>query len=157
MASRRPENTLRVSPSPLMADLRDDLTVIRSKQPHLVAPFKMPLNRGDRTLHVNDLVHAAYLQLRNASSAMWQNQTRVLVTVVKVMRQRFVDSLRAHRAVGRRGRRLPVAIPGDMVASTPIPAVFVLGLDQALTRLAEFDRRQVPIIGMHLCAGLISK
>ena len=114
----------------------------------------MRFERGDHTLQPTALVNEAYLRLENCSASMWQDRSRVLGMAANVMRHVLVDHARA-RAAGKRGDpRLQVTLDEGLVATSTSSIADVLAVDEALTRLAEFDRRQAEILEMHFFAGM---
>jgi RNA polymerase sigma factor (TIGR02999 family) len=85
---------------------------------------------------------------------MWQDRTRVLGLAANVMRHILVDYARAHGAGKRGDGQLQVTLVDNMVATANSSTADVLAVDEALTRLAEFDSRQAKILEMHFFAGL---
>ncbi len=69
------------------------------------------------------------------------------------MRNILVDSARAHRAGKRGARAVQVTLDEGLVAAAGA-TVDVLAVDEALTRLVTFDRRQADILELHFFAGL---
>jgi RNA polymerase sigma factor (TIGR02999 family) len=121
---------------------------------HRLAVGKMRFERGNHTLQPTALVNEAYLRLENCSASMWQDRNRVLGLAANVMRHVLVDHARA-RGAGKRGDpKLQVTLDEGLVATTNSSVADVLAVDEALTRLAEFDRRQAEILEMHFFAGM---
>jgi RNA polymerase sigma-70 factor, ECF subfamily len=137
-----------------MPEVGDDLASSLYQELHRLAAGKMRFERGNHTLQPTALVNEAYLRLGNCSDSMWQDRARVLGTAANVMRHILVDYARAHNAGKRGDGQLQVALVEDMIASTSSSTVDILAVDEALTRLAEFDPRQAKIIEMHFFAGL---
>jgi RNA polymerase sigma factor (TIGR02999 family) len=109
-------------------------------------------NRPDHTLQPTALVHEAYLRLVDQSNAHWQSRAHFYAVAAKAMRQILIDHARRHDAAKRGGkwRRLPLA--PDLAA--PFTGADMLALDEALTRLAELNRRQADIVEMRFIVGL---
>ncbi len=121
---------------------------------HRLAAGKMRFERGNHTLQPTALVHEAYLRLADCSDSMWHDRTRVLGLAANVMRHILVDYARAHGA-GKRGcGALQVTLDEGMIAAASSSTVDVLAVDEALSRLAVFDRRQAEILELHFFAGL---
>jgi RNA polymerase sigma-70 factor, ECF subfamily len=150
MATRRQEDLPRLPSSPLGHELAASLY----QELHRLAAGKMRFERGNHTLQPTALVNEAYLRLGGCSDSMWQDRARVLGTAANVMRHFLVDYARAHNAGKRGDGRLQVTLIEDVVAGPTVSTVDILAVDEALTRLAEFDPRQAQILEMHFFAGL---
>src|ERR1700761_7784911 len=118
-----------------------------------LAAVKMRFERGNHTLQPTALVHEAYLRLAECSDLVWLDRTQVLRAAAHVMRHILVDHARAHFADKRGGHRLQVTLDENLAGGRN-PRADVLAVDEALTRLAEFDPRQAQILEMHFFAGL---
>src|SRR5271156_2393500 len=154
MVTRRQEDPSRLPSSPLMPEAGHDLASSLYQELHRLAAGKMRFERGNHTLQPTALVHEAYLRLGGCSDSMWQDRTRVLGMAANVMRHILVDHARAHNAGKRGDGQLQVTLVEDMVPGTSRSTVDILAVDEALTRLAEFDPRQEKIVEMHFFAGL---
>jgi RNA polymerase sigma-70 factor (ECF subfamily) len=144
----------RVPASPLMPKDEPDFASSLYAELHRLAAGKMRFERGDHTLQPTALVNEAYLRLENCSASMWKDRSRVLGLAANVMRHVLVDHARA-RGAGKRGDpKLQVTLDEGLVATTTSSPADVLAVDEALTRLAEFDRRQAEILEMHFFAGM---
>jgi RNA polymerase sigma-70 factor, ECF subfamily len=120
---------------------------------HRLAAAKMRFERGNHTLQPTALVNEAYLRLSDSPDSMWQDRSRVLGTAASVMRHILVDHARAHNAEKRGDGLVQVTLIEENMAAAGNP-VDVLAVDEALTRLAEFDPRQAKVLEMHFFAGL---
>jgi RNA polymerase sigma-70 factor, ECF subfamily len=154
MATRRQEDPQRLPSSPSMPEAGHDITSTLYKELHRLAAGKMRFERNDHTLQPTALVNEAYLRLANCSDSMWQDRTRVLGLAANVMRHILVDHARAHRAEKRGDPQLHVTLIEENMAATNSSTADVLAVDEALTRLAEFDPRQEKILEMHFFGGL---
>jgi RNA polymerase sigma factor (TIGR02999 family) len=118
----------------------------------LAAHF-MARERPDHTLQATALVHEAYLRLVDQRQANWQNRAHFYGAAAGVMRRILVDHARARRAEKRGGDAHPapfdesLGFSGDQTEE-------LIGLDTALTRLAERSPRQVRIVELRFFAGL---
>jgi RNA polymerase sigma factor (TIGR02999 family) len=109
--------------------------------------------RSDHTLQPTALVHEAYLRLVNQDHAAWQNRAQFFGVASQIMRRILVDHARRARMKKRSGRWAKVTLD-EQIAAMPPPGVDVLDLDDALTRLAEFDPRKSRIAELRFFAGL---
>ena len=115
-------------------------------------PYPNRFERGNHTLQPTALVHEAYIRLADESASAWRDRSRILAVAAHVMRNILVDHARAHSA-GKRGAGAVQVTLHDVPASTEI-LVDVLAIDEALTKLAEFDPRQASVMELHFFAGL---
>ena len=114
----------------------------------------MRFERKDHTLQPTALVNEAYLRLVDRSDSMWQDRSRVLGLAANVMRHVLVDHARAHNAEKRGDGQLQVTLVEDIAGGEGSSAADVLAVDEALTRLNNFDPRQAKILEMHFFGGL---
>ena len=154
MATRRQEDPSRSPSSPLTPEARHDLSSTLYKELHRLAVGKMRFERGNHTLQPTALVNEAYLRLADGSDSMWADRSRVLGLAANVMRHILVDHARAHNAGKRGDGQLQVTLVEDMAGGTTSSTADVLAVDEALTRLAEFDSRQAKVLEMHFFGGL---
>jgi RNA polymerase sigma-70 factor (ECF subfamily) len=120
---------------------------------HRLAAAKMRFERGNHTLQPTALVHEAYLRLADRSQPLGNDRIQVLGLAARIMRNILVDHARIHRAEKRGAGAIQVTLDEGLVAA-PGSIVDVLAVDEALTRLAELDRRQAEILELHFFAGL---
>jgi RNA polymerase sigma factor (TIGR02999 family) len=117
------------------------------------------LGRGGSggTLQPTALVHEAYLRLHRAHGLDLSNRRRFFALAGKVMRQVIVDHARVKGREKRGGGAVTVSLSSAAAASAAAaapPALDALALDEALTRLAALDPRQVEIVELRYFAGL---
>lgn len=120
---------------------------------HRLAAARMRGERGNHTLQPTALVHEAYLRLADRGESLGNDRIRVLGLAAHIMRNILVDHARTHQAEKRGAGAVQVTLDEGLVAA-PGSMVDVLAVDGALTRLAEFDRRQADILELHFFAGL---
>jgi RNA polymerase sigma-70 factor (ECF subfamily) len=135
--------------------LTDDADISSSiyKELRKIASARMKLERGNHTLQPTALVHEAYLRLADQSDSIWKDRSRILGLAAHAMRHILVDHARAH-AAGKCGAGAVQVTLDEGVASSNDSQVDILAVDEALTRLAEFDPRQAKVLEMHFFAGL---
>ena len=124
--------------------------------------------RGERpgqTLQATALVNEAFVRLAAERPRPFQNRTHFLAIAALSMRQILVQRARSRRAAKRGGAPQQVTLDdsnlGDRLAA-PKPRsgeggpgeIDVEALDQALTRLAEFDPEQARIVELRYFGGL---
>ena len=113
---------------------------------------------GGHTLQPTALVHEAWLRLAGQHNAHWEGRTQFFAVASQVMRRVLVDHARTRRAA-KRGAGARVVSLGDAdahaaVEASALDAVDVLALDDALTRLAEFDPRKARLVELRYFMGL---
>ncbi len=110
--------------------------------------------RADHTLQATALVHEAYLRLVDWETVSWQNRAHFFAVAANVMRKILVDHAREKRAQKRDfGQKLSL----DEALSLPdqnAREVDLIGLDDALRKLAKFDQTQSKIVELRFFGGL---
>ncbi len=122
-----------------------------------LAAYHLRLERSGHTLRPTDLVHEAYLRLRQQHSIDGFSRVQFMSLASLMMRRILVNHAK------RRGRQKR----GDGVADVPIELadslsqidfaeqqVDIIALEEALVRLAKLDPRQVQIVEFHFFGGL---
>jgi RNA polymerase sigma factor (TIGR02999 family) len=113
----------------------------------------MRSERNDHTLQPTALVNEAYLRLVNDPKAHWQSRAHFFGVAASAMRQILVDHARRRAAAKRGGewKRVPME---EALDQAEVSEVEILGLDQALTRLAAMDERAARVVELRVFAGL---
>jgi len=109
--------------------------------------------RSDHTLQATALVHEAYLKLVNGEPAKWENRAHFFRVGAAVMRHILVNHARARGRLKRGGDRKRVPLD-DALAVFEDSSIDLIGLDEALTRLALFDERLARVVELRFFAGL---
>jgi RNA polymerase sigma factor (TIGR02999 family) len=113
----------------------------------------MRRERPDHTLQPTALVHEAYLRLMRDYPADWQSRAHFFAAASTVMRRILVDHARQRAAAKRPGGRRRVELDDFMVSASPRIEQLLI-LDQALDRLAGWDRRQARLVELLYFGGL---
>ena len=124
-------------------------------QPELqrLAHHYMSRERAGHTLQTTALVNDAYLRLADDSHPQWQNRAHFFAAAAQLMRRIMVDHARRRQALKRGGGALMVELDEARVA-TESRAAELLELDEALEKLALFDRRKAEVVEMRYFGGL---
>lgn len=109
--------------------------------------------RSDHTLQTTALVHEAYLRLADQREVRWKNREQFMGVAAQLMRRVLVDYSRGHDAQKRGGEFEKVFLEEAEVVSKG-KAADVIQLDEALTRLAEFDPQQAQLVELRFFGGL---
>ncbi len=117
-----------------------------------LAGHYMRSERPEHTLQATALVNEAYLRLVDLKVS-WQDRAHFFAVAARLMRRLLVDHARAHHRAKRESGGPKLSLD-DAVEVSAEPAANVLMLDEALTRLAEFDPRKSEVIELHFFGGL---
>ena len=120
---------------------------------HRLAHYYMSRERAGHTLQTTALLNEAYLQLTDKTQPQWQNRTHFMAVAAQLMRRIMVDHARARHALKRGAGAIRVTLD-ETALVTEQRAEKLLALDEALEKLAEFDRRRCEIVEMRYFGGL---
>ena len=120
---------------------------------HRLAHHYMSRERAGHTLQTTALLNEAYLQLTDKTQPTWQNRTHFMAVAAQLMRRIMVDHARARHALKRGAGAIRVTLD-ETALVTEERAEELLALDEALEKLAEFDRRRCEIVEMRYFGGL---
>src|SRR5262245_47552865 len=110
-----------------------------------------------QTLQATALVHEAYLRLVDAEKAQhWNSRGHFFAAAAEAMRRILVDSARGKRSQKRGGGRARHPLEEARLVA-PEPGEDLLGLDEALDRLAARDREAAELVKLRFFAGLTSQ
>ena len=110
---------------------------------------------GGVTLQPTALVHEAFLRLVHGDID-WQSRAHFFAVASKTMRNVAIDHARRRQAGKRGGDVVRVDLTGEADLAAAGPAVDVLALDEALSRLEALDARQAKVVELRFFAGLSS-
>lgn len=108
--------------------------------------------QGQRILDPTELVHESYMRLSRSHTATPLRRTEFLALAATVLRNVLIDHARELQALKRGGQLQRLTLDGRLLA-TP-RGVDLLGLDEALTKLARLDARQARIVELKFFGGL---
>jgi RNA polymerase sigma factor (TIGR02999 family) len=130
-------------------------TLIPLVQPVLqqLAHRYMSKERPGHTLQTTILVHDAYLQLADQTHPEWQNRAHFFAVAAQLMRRIMVDHARQRQALKRGGGAMKVTLD-ESAHAVESRAVELLALDEALEKLATFDKRKAEVVEMRYFGGL---
>lgn len=119
-----------------------------------IARRYMNRERSGHTLQTAALINEAWLRLVDKQDIAWQNRTHFFAISARIMRNLLVDHARARQMEKRGGGAVQVSLNEAIAGSGPEMTVDMLSLDEALTRLAEFDERKARIVELRFFGGL---
>jgi RNA polymerase sigma factor (TIGR02999 family) len=109
--------------------------------------------RSNHTLQSTALVHEAFMRLVNQQDVQWRNRAHFYAIAAQMIRRILVDYARSQHAEKRGSGAVKLALD-DAMAVPQQTDMDLLGLNDALDRLAELDARQSRIVELRFFAGL---
>src|SRR5262249_49410267 len=109
--------------------------------------------RVGHTLDTTALVHEAYLRLVDQTRLSPDDRARFLQAAASAMRRVLVDYARQRGADKRGGGHVPANVDDVSVAAEEAPETLV-ELDEALTRLGDFNPRLARVVECRFFGGM---
>lgn len=106
-----------------------------------------------QTLDTTSLVHEYYLKMLDQTRLQAQDRSHFLAISARAMRQVIIDHARRRAAAKRGGGQEKMTLDESRIALEE-QAEWLLGLDQALTRLGEHNQRLSQVVECRFFAGL---
>jgi len=130
----------------------DQLMPLVHEELHRLAHHYMSRERPDHTLQTSAVVNEAYLRLVDQNDLHWQNRAQFFGLASQLMRHILVDHARSHTRA-KRGGRQKVALE-DVAILNPERGAELIGLDEALKRLAAIHPRKGQVVELKFFGGL---
>ncbi|HXM11097.1 MAG TPA: ECF-type sigma factor [Terriglobales bacterium] len=130
-----------------------ELVVLLYSELRGLASSYLRRERSDHTLQTTALVHEAYLRLADQKEVRWNNREQFMGVAACLMRRILVDYSRGHDAK-KRGNEFEKVFLKEAEVVSKGKAADVVALDEALTRLAEFDPEQARLVELRFFGGL---
>ena len=105
------------------------------------------------TLQPTALVNEAYLRLIEWNGVEWQSRAHFFAVAAKIMRRVLVNHAMARGAQKRGGDAIIISL-NDTDQEAAQPGAGLIALDEALTKLAEFDPRKSQLVELRFFGGL---
>ena len=105
------------------------------------------------TLATTALVHEAFLRLAGQQGGEWPNRAHFYAFTSRAMRHIIVDHARRAQADRRGGEQIHIPLD-EATAGVPDGSTDVLGVDEAITRLAERHPRMAQVVELRFFGGL---
>jgi RNA polymerase sigma factor (TIGR02999 family) len=109
--------------------------------------------RDGHTLQPTAVVHEAFVRLVNQRTVDWQDRAHFLGIAARIMRQILIEHAR-RRGAAKRGANPDRVTLDESVVVGDDPALNMLALDDALTRLADADPRVAQVAELRVFGGL---
>jgi RNA polymerase sigma factor (TIGR02999 family) len=110
--------------------------------------------RSNHTLQSTALVHEAFLRMVNQQEVQWKNRAHFYGIAAQMIRRILVDYARSQHAEKRGAGAIKLELDEAMAVPQSSSQVDLLGLSDALDRLAEMDERQSRVVELRFFAGL---
>jgi RNA polymerase sigma factor (TIGR02999 family) len=130
----------------------DDLLPLVYRELKAIARHQLIGERRGHTLNTTALVHEAYLRL-GLDQISWNDRSHFFAVAARAMRRVLIDHAEGRRAQKRGGDLVHVSLD-ETVAAPERRIESLLALDEALTRLEQFDPRQVRVVECHVFGGM---
>jgi RNA polymerase sigma factor (TIGR02999 family) len=118
-----------------------------------IASRQLSFRKPGETLNTTGLVHEAYLKMFDRGDADWKDRAHFFAVSSRAMRQILVDYARRVKAEKRGGKAQRTEFMASQIVGMQ-DDVDLLGLDDALTQLHEFDERLATIVEYRFFGGL---
>ena len=109
--------------------------------------------RPDHTLQSTALVHEAFLKLVNQREVEWRSRAHFYGIAAQMIRRILVDYARSHHAEKRGSGAVKLSLD-EALAVPESTELDLVGLNEALEKLAKMDSRQNRIVELRFFAGL---
>ncbi len=109
--------------------------------------------RGNHTLQTTALINEAYLKLID-QNVNWASRTHFFAVAANLMRRILVDHARTKHRAKRGGSKEDLPLEEAMLIVSDEKTVDLIALDEALTRLSEFDEQQARVVELRYFSGL---
>ena len=113
-------------------------------------------HKPNQTLQPTALVHEAFVKIVQSPSASFESRAHFFATAATAMRQIITDYARARRAAkrGGDGQWQQVTLDQAVGFKPSTDQLDLIQLDDALTKLADFDPRKHRIVELRFFGGL---
>ena len=131
----------------------DELMPLVYDELHKQARRYLRRERGNHTLQTTALINEAYLKLID-QNVNWASRTHFFAVAANLMRRILVDHARTKHRAKRGGVGEDLPLDEAMLIVSDEKTVDLIALDEALTRLAEFDEQQSRVVELRYFSGL---
>jgi RNA polymerase sigma factor (TIGR02999 family) len=155
MSSREPADVTRLLARLRLgdADARAELLPLVYEQLRGVARGQLARERKNHTLQATALLHEAWMKLDGLGAVAPEDRGHFMALAARTMRQILVDHARRKKADKRGGDWDRVTLDVAL-AQLQQDRLDLLGLDEALERLAAQDARKARVVEMRFFSGM---
>jgi len=120
---------------------------------HRLASAYLRRERPNHTLQSTALVHEAFLRMVSQQDVAWRSRAHFYGIAAQMIRRILVDYARSHHAEKRGSGAVKLELD-EALAVAQDSGLDLLGLNDALDRLAALDPRQSRIVELRFFTGL---
>jgi RNA polymerase sigma-70 factor, ECF subfamily len=131
----------------------EQLTPVVYQELHRMARHYMAREREGHTLQTTALINEVYLRLVKVKEVEWQDRAHFFAVSAQLMRRILTDFARSHQYQKRGGGAIHVSLDEALTLS-PQPALDLVALEQALTRLGQTDARKSKVVELRFFGGM---
>src|SRR5689334_12650836 len=102
--------------------------------------------RSNHTLQSTALVHEAFLRMVSQQDVQWKNRAHFYGIAAQMIRRILVDYARSQHAEKRGSGAVKLELNEAMAVAQPGQEIDLLGLNDALDKLAQLDERQSRVV-----------
>ncbi|MGI8788519.1 MAG: sigma-70 family RNA polymerase sigma factor [Pyrinomonadaceae bacterium] len=132
----------------------DDLMPLVYDELHRQASRYLRRERAGHTLQTTALIHEAYLRLIDQRDVNWQNRAHFFGIAAQAMWRILVDYARERHRGKRGGADENLPLDNARLVVSEESSIDLVALDEALTRLEEFDEQQARVVELRYFSGL---
>jgi len=100
------------------------------------------------------LVHEAWLRLGADAQPPWENRAHFFAAAAEAMRRTLVERARQHSALKRGGGAQRISLDESEISIVAADDERLLGVDEALERLAAHHPRQAELVKLRYFVGM---
>jgi len=119
-----------------------------------LAAHKMGQEAPDQTLQPTALVHEAWLRLGADAQPPWENRAHFFAAAAEAMRRILVERARQRSALKRGGGAMRISLDESEIPMVASDDERLLGVDEALERLAAYHPRQAELVKLRYFVGM---
>jgi len=119
-----------------------------------LAAHKMDQEPPDQTLQPTALVHEAWLRLGADAQPPWENRAHFFAAAAEAMRRILVERARQRSALKRGGGAMRISLDESEIPMVASDDERLLGVDEALERLAACHPRQAELVKLRYFVGM---
>ena len=109
--------------------------------------------RENHTLQTTALVHEVFMKLNEQRVIRWENRAHFFWFSAEIMRRILVDYARARKRQKRGGDSELLSLNSNLRIAVDSSEVDILELNEALTKLAEYDKQQAKVVELRYFCG----
>ncbi len=137
------------------AKASDELLPLVYEELRILAAQKLSHEKPGQTLQATALVHDTYLRLLGDEPQSWDNRGHFFAAAAEAMRRILVDNARRKKCLKFGGNRHRIDLhEAVLISSDTSQADELIGLDEALDKLAEEDKTKAEVVMLRFFAGL---